>query len=277
MKLKIMVDSSSGITQEEAIKLGIDVFPLRIIFDDKEYLDGIDIMQDEFYEKLTKEEIFPKTSLPNLYEIEKKVKAYVQDGYSVIILPLSKEISGTYSALVSMMEDYENVRVIDTLTTICGLRFLVNEAIQLKVDTLDELEIKLRDLQKRIRIVAGIDTLEYLYKGGRLTKTASLVGNVIGLKPIISVIDGKVVVLAKRRGRKHAMQYVLDKFQTSDIDERYPVYGIYSMNETNYHELYDALTEERLRKAVQNYENIAPVIGCHVGPGAYGFVYIEKE
>jgi len=86
MKLKIMVDSSSGITQEEAIKLGIDVFPLRIIFDDKEYLDGIDIMQDEFYEKLTKEEIFPKTSLPNLYEIEKKVKAYVQDGYSVIIL-----------------------------------------------------------------------------------------------------------------------------------------------------------------------------------------------
>lgn len=83
--------------------------------------------------------------------------------------------------------------------------------------------------------------------------------------------------MAKRRGRKHAMQYVLDKFQTSDIDERYPVYGIYSMNETNYHELYDALTEERLRKAVQNYENIAPVIGCHVGPGAYGFVYIEKE
>ena len=69
MKIKIMVDSSSGITQEEAIKLGIDVFPLRIIFDDKEYLDGIDIMQDEFYEKLTKEEIFPKTSLPNLYEI----------------------------------------------------------------------------------------------------------------------------------------------------------------------------------------------------------------
>ena len=172
MKLKIMVDSSSGITQEEAIKLGIDVFPLRIIFDDKEYLDGIDIMQDEFYEKLTKEGIFPKTSLPNLYEIEKKVKAYIQDGYSVIILPLSKEISGTYSALVSMMEDYENVRVIDTLTTICGLRFLVNEAIQLKVDTLDELEIKLRDLQKRIRIVAGIDTLEYLYKGGRLTKTS---------------------------------------------------------------------------------------------------------
>lgn len=74
MKLKIMVDSSSGITQEEAIKLGIDVFPLRIIFDDKEYLDGIDIMQDEFYEKLTKEEIFPKTSLPNLYEIEKRSK-----------------------------------------------------------------------------------------------------------------------------------------------------------------------------------------------------------
>ena len=74
MKLKIMVDSSSGITQDEAARLGIDVFPLRIIFNEKEYLDGIDIMQDEFYEKLTKEEIFPKTSLPNLYEIEKRLK-----------------------------------------------------------------------------------------------------------------------------------------------------------------------------------------------------------
>ena len=226
MKLKIMVDSSSGITQDEAARLGIDVFPLRIIFNEKEYLDGIDIMQDEFYEKLTKEEIFPKTSLPNLYEIEKKVKEYLKEGYQVIILPLSKEISGTYSALVSMMEEYENVRVIDTLTTICGLRFLVNEALKLEVDNLDELEIKLCNLQKRIRIIAGIDTLEYLYKGGRLTKTASLVGNVIGLKPLISVIDGKVVVLAKRRGRKHAMQYVLDKFQTSNIDYNYPVYGL---------------------------------------------------
>jgi hypothetical protein len=277
MKLKIMVDSSSGITQDEAARLGIDVFPLRIIFNEKEYLDGIDIMQDEFYEKLTKEEIFPKTSLPNLYEIEKKVKEYLKEGYQVIILPLSKEISGTYSALVSMMEEYENVRVIDTLTTICGLRFLVNEALKLEVDNLDELEIKLCNLQKRIRIIAGIDTLEYLYKGGRLTKTASLVGNVIGLKPLISVIDGKVVVLAKRRGRKHAMQYVLDKFQTSNIDYNYPVYGIYSMNKMNYQELYNALTDEKLRRAVQNYENIAPVIGCHVGPGAYGFVFIDKE
>lgn len=277
MKLKIMVDSSSGITQDEAARLGIDVFPLRIIFNEKEYLDGIDIMQDEFYEKLTKEEIFPKTSLPNLYEIEKKVKEYLKEGYQVIILPLSKEISGTYSALVSMMEEYENVRVIDTLTTICGLRFLVNEALKLEVDNLDELEIKLCNLQKRIRIIAGIDTLEYLYKGGRLTKTASLVGNVIGLKPLISVIDGKVVVLAKRRGRKHAMQYVLDKFQTSNIDYNYPVYGIYSMNKMNYQELYNALTDEKLRRAVQNYENIAPVISCHVGPGAYGFVFIDKE
>ena len=153
MKLKIMVDSSSGITQDEAARLGIDVFPLRIIFNEKEYLDGIDIMQDEFYEKLTKEEIFPKTSLPNLYEIEKKVKEYLKEGYQVIILPLSKEISGTYSALVSMMEEYENVRVIDTLTTICGLRFLVNEALKLEVDNLDELEIKLCNLQKRIRII----------------------------------------------------------------------------------------------------------------------------
>lgn len=272
-----MVDSSSGITQDEAARLGIDVFPLRIIFNEKEYLDGIDIMQDEFYEKLTKEEIFPKTSLPNLYEIEKKVKEYLKEGYQVIILPLSKEISGTYSALVSMMEEYENVRVIDTLTTICGLRFLVNEALKLEVDNLDELEIKLCNLQKRIRIIAGIDTLEYLYKGGRLTKTASLVGNVIGLKPLISVIDGKVVVLAKRRGRKHAMQYVLDKFQTSNIDYNYPVYGIYSMNKMNCQELYNALTDEKLRRAVQNYENIAPVIGCHVGPGAYGFVFIDKE
>ena len=277
MKLKIMVDSSSGISQDEASKLGIDVFPLRIIFENAEFLDGINITHEEFYDRLINSGAFPKTSLPNLYEVEQKVKEYVKEDYQVIILPLSREISGSYSAFKSLMEDYNDVRVIDTLTTTCGLRFLVNKAISSKAKNLDELVEELKNLQKKIRIVAGIDTLEYLYKGGRLTKTASIVANVIGLKPIISVIDGKVIVIGKRRGRKHAIQFIIDKVQEMKIDYNYPVYGLYSMYKENFQELCENFSDNKMKQSVSFIENIAPVIGCHIGPGAYGVAFIEKE
>lgn len=276
MKLKIMVDSSSGITKEEATTMGIEVFPLRFSFDEEEYLDGVDITSEAFYEKLVTSPVFPKTSLPNLYQLEEQVKKYEEEGYTILIFPLSKEISGSYAAMQALFEDHQNVRIIDGLTTVSGLRFLIAEALRYQDESLDVIVQKLMRLRERIRIIAGIDTLEYLHRGGRLSKTSSVIGTIIGLKPIIGISDGKVVVFSKRRGKKQAMQYIVDYMMHHLPDEQYPIYGLYSKDKDNYDALYQLLTDTNLQKRITQVDHIAPVIGCHIGPGGYGVAYVEN-
>lgn len=272
-----MVDSSSGITKEEATTMGIEVFPLRFSFNEEEYLDGVDITSEAFYEKLITSGVFPKTSLPNLYQLEEQVKKYEKEGYMILIFPLSKEISGSYAAMQALFEDHINVKVIDGLTTVTGLRFLVEEALKYQDESLDVILQKLMSLRERIRIIAGIDTLEYLYRGGRLSKTSSVLGTIIGLKPIIGVTDGKVVVFSKRRGKKQAMQYIVDYIMNNSPDENYPIYGLYSKDKTNYDALYASLVDTKIQQHIVSVDHIAPVIGCHIGPGGYGLAYVAKK
>ncbi|MCM1260352.1 MAG: DegV family protein [Prevotella sp.] len=277
MKLKIMVDSSSGITKEEATTMGIEVFPLRFSFDEEEYLDGVDITSEVFYEKLVTSRIFPKTSLPNLYQLEEQVKKYEDEGYTILIFPLSKEISGSYAAMQALFEDHPHVQVVDGLTTVSGLRFLIAEALRYQDESLDVILQKITSLRERIRIIAGIDTLEYLHRGGRLSKTSSVIGTIIGLKPIIGISNGKVVVFSKRRGKKQAMQYIVDYMMNHLPDEHYPIYGLYSKDKANYDTLYGLLTNTSFQNNIIQVDHIAPVIGCHIGPGGYGLAYIEKN
>lgn len=275
MNLKIMVDSSCGLDDKEIKALNIDVFPLHIYFDNVEYKDGVDISKEVFYNKLVNEEVFPKTSLPNLALIEDKVNEYTKNNMNVIIITLSSKISGTYSALSSLFCDNKNVKVVDSASTICGMKYLIEEAIKNSDKTLDEIVNILDDLKSRIRIVAVVSTLEYLHKGGRLSKTASISGNILGIKPVISVVDGEVKLIAKKLGKKHVINYISLTHTFDQVDNNYPVYGLYSMNKENYISLYNAL-EKKIQEKISNVYNISPVIGAHVGPNAYGIVYIEK-
>lgn len=275
MSLKIMVDSSSGISVGEGKEIGVDVFPLKIAFGEQEYADGVDLTLENFYDRLLNGKEFPKTSLPNLYAIEKQIARYKEEGHTILILPLAKELSGTYAALKEY-EKASQVRVVDTRTTIGGLRILVEEAKKRESLPLEDLVHHLEALGNRIRILAGIDTLEYLYKGGRLSKTASLVGEFIGLKPIITVTDGRVALLSKKHGRKKAMRSIADRLNEAIIDEEFPIYGIYSYDAENVRIL-EGMIDEKRQKQIARMENIAPVIASHVGPYAYGFVYVERE
>lgn len=275
MSLKIMVDSSSGISVGEGKEIGVDVFPLKIAFGEQEYADGVDLTLENFYDRLLNGKEFPKTSLPNLYAIEKQIARYKEEGHTVLILPLAKELSGTYAALKEF-EKASQVRVVDTRTTIGGLRILVEEAKKHESLPLEDLVRHLEALGNRIRILAGIDTLEYLYKGGRLSKTASLVGEFIGLKPIITVTDGRVTLLSKKHGKKKAMRSIADRLNEAVIDEEFPIYGIYSYAAENVRIL-EGMIDGKRQKQIARMENIAPVIASHVGPYAYGFVYVERE
>ena len=127
MAIKVFVDSGSSIKQEEKEKYNVEILPLKILLNDKEYLDGIDLSMEVFYDELINNKKFPKTSLPNLSECEEKVLECVNNGDDVIVLTISSGISGTYNAMNLLFQDNDKVTVIDTKTAVGGIRILVNE------------------------------------------------------------------------------------------------------------------------------------------------------
>lgn len=164
--IKVFVDSGSSIKKEERDFYGVEVLPLQILLNDKEYLDGENLSMDVFYKSLIEEKLFPKTSLPLLDDAKQRVDECVKEGYDVIILTISSGISGTYNALNMLFEGNTNVRVVDSKTAVGGMKILVREANKYRNETLDFMVDKLNALIPRIRALAVPETLDYLHKGG---------------------------------------------------------------------------------------------------------------
>ena len=276
--IKIFVDSGSSIKQDEKEKFGVEIFPLKIMLGDKEYLDGIDLSMDIFYDALINQNLFPKTSLPSLGEAEEKVKSCVENGDEVIILTISSGISGTYNAFKQFFASESKVRVIDTKTAVGGVRILVNEINKYRDKSLDFIEEKLNALIPRLKVVAVPETLDYLQKGGRLSKSAWAVGSLLQLKPLISLdsSDGKVKVLGKAMGKRRAMEAVAKSLVDFDCDENYEIVPSYTYNEKNLDQLI-AMTDKKFHSQMTEYDNLDPAIACHWGPSAYGYIFVSKN
>ena len=210
--LKVFVDSGSSIKQEEKERYGVEIFPLKILLGEKEYLDGIDLSLDKFYEIFIGEKIFPKTSLPSMEETQNRVMECVAQGDDVIILTISSQISGTYSTFKMLFEEEPKVCVIDTKTAVGGIRILVEEINKYRDQPLDFVEQKVLELIPRVKVLAIPETLEYLHKGGRLSKTAYIAGSLVQLKPLIALdsISGEVKLAGKARGIKKAMKEIVE-------------------------------------------------------------------
>ena len=273
--LRVFVDSGSSIKQEEKEKYNVEIIPLRFLMGDNEYLDGIDLTIDEFYNLLINEKHFPKTSLPNLEEVEEKVNEYVQNGDEVIIITISSGISGTYSAFETRFKDNDKVRVIDSKLAVGGIRLLVDEINKYRNENLDFVVQKVNDLIPRIKVVAIPENLDYLLKGGRLSKKEWLVGSMLNLKPVISLIDGKVKVLAKKIGLKNAFKYLADSLNDFLCDENYHIIPSYTYNKENLDRLI-SMTNEKYHKQMTEYDNLDPVIASHWGPNAFGYIFVGK-
>lgn len=274
--IKIFVDSASSIKQDEKEQYGVEILPMQITLGDKHYTDGVDITIDMFYDALIIDKIFPMTSMPSLGEAEEKVHHYTDNGDDVIIITLSSALSGTYHTLSMLFEDNEKVRVIDSKTAIGGIKILVKEASKYLDVPLDEAVEKIESLIPRIKIVAVPDTLEYLHKGGRLSKSSFAVGSVLKIKPIITVDkEGKAVVYGKALGHKKAVSAICDSLETLECDMNYPIVPTYTYNKSNLDELV-SMTDEKYRENMIDYDNAACVIGCHWGPNAFGYAFVGK-
>lgn len=271
---RIIVDSGSSIKIEEREKYGVDILPIQLMMGDESFLDGVNLSADEFYSRLKDSSQFPKTSLPSLEEAQKLVDSYTSQGDEVLIITISSGISGTYQAIKMLFDEYENVEVFDSKLAVAGIRILVEEAKRYENETMEFVIDKLNQLVPRIVIAAVPETLDYLLAGGRLSKSSWMLGKLLSIIPIITFIDGKVEVLAKKRGIKQSRKALIDKILEDKVDETYGIVAAYTYNKENVDTLIQMLPDDYKNK-ISVYDDLCSSIACHWGPNAYGFIYVK--
>lgn len=276
--LRVFVDSGSSIKQDEKEKYGVEIFPLQVLLGENEYKDGVDLSMEVFYHALIEEKIFSKTSLPALGEIERRVNACTEQGDDVIIITISSGISGTYNTLKMFFADNSKVKVIDSKSAVGGVRILVDEINRHRNETPHELEKRVMDLIPRLRVCAIPETLDYLQRGGRLSKAAWAFGSILQLKPLITLdsSDGGVKVIGKARGLKRAMESLAGYLEACDCDENYPIVPSYTYNCHNLDVLI-GMTDTKYRNQMTEYDNLDPAVACHWGPNAFGYIFVAKN
>ncbi len=273
--LRVFVDSGSSIKQEEKEKYQVEIIPLKIILGDKEYYDGINLTNEIFYSYLMNNQVFPKTSLPSLDDVEKKVNKYTSDGDDVIIITISSEISGTYNAMRLLFDNNKKVRVIDSRLAVGGIRLLVDEINTHRDEPLDQIIERVNNLIPRIVIMAIPETLEYLHKGGRLSKIDYVLGSLLHIKPIIGFEDGKVKMIAKKVGLKNSMRFICESLIDLDCDPNYEIIPSMTYNKKNL-DLLKGMTDEKFYPQMKVIDDLDHAIAAHWGPNAFGYIFVKK-
>ena len=278
--IKIITDSTSDIDVTYAKELNIDIVPLKVIIDGKEYKDRVDLQPDQFYSLLEKSEVLPTTSQPSPQEFLNYYEEAKEKGDSVIVMTLSGTISGTYQSanIAKDLAEYENIYVIDSLNATQALRLLVLKAVALREEGKDAETIfnELQAYKDRVRIVAFVDTLEYLCKGGRMSKTVAAAGTLLKVKPIIGLRDGKLEMFSKARGAVKATAKIIELIhEDGEIDFKEPICIGYTGNDEGLEKFEQALRDEfKFEDVLHGF--VGPVIGTHAGPGARLIAYVKK-
>lgn len=278
--IRLLIDSASDYLLSEAQEKNIDFVSLNVHFEDKSYRDGVDIEFDEFYEMLATSESFPKTSQPSPETFLEKFQVAKDNGDELICILLSSGISGTCQSahLAKNMVEYDNIHIIDSLTATNAVRLIIDYAYDLIQQGLGVNEIveKVESFKTRINLLISPDTLDYLCKGGRVSKTAAAIGNLANLKPIITVTpEGTVDVIKKCVGLNKTVRTIIDGIKAAKPDENYALYPVYAYKTDNIEKLEAALTKEGIK--FQDRKEIGSTIGAHIGPGAFGVIYVKSE
>lgn len=278
--IRIMIDSGSEYLPKEAQAKGIEVLPIVTNVGGNDYRDGFDLGRDEFFELLEETGQFPTTSQITPHVFATKFKEALDAGDEVIAIILSSALSGTYqnACLAQAMVGNEGIYLIDSLTATYPISIMADYAAKLRDEGMPAAQIveAIEELKGSAKVIAMVDTLEYLQRGGRIPKAAAKIGEAAKLKPVISVTEkGDLAMISACLGRKRAFDTIMKQLESIEIDDRFPVYAIYSYGTKNCERL-----EVRLQEAgisVTERRQIGYVIGSHIGPNACGVVYVEKK
>ena len=277
--IRILVDSSSDYTMEEINKNGFYFVPLMVSLGGKYYKDGIELKPDAFYELLINTGDFPKTSQPSPQDFADIFEDVKAKGDEIICILLSSALSGTCQSahLAKDMVDYEGIHIIDSLAATAMIKFMGDYAVKLIEDgfTATAIVKKLEAMKGKIKVAAGLDTLEYLCKGGRLSRASATIGELANLKPIITVTEeGKVSVIGKCLGKNKALNFIIKFLEDNERDTRFPLYTLYSYGTENTEKLEERLVKEGY--TLDGRVQLGSTIGAHIGPGAFAILYVAK-
>lgn len=281
MNIKIIVDSTADLTPQ--VRSRVEVVPLTIHFGEEEYVDRITIDSRTFYEKLIESDVLPTTSQATPYAFEERFRQAVDAGSQVVCITCSSKLSGTYqSAAIAAEEFPEQVFVVDSQTIALGSAILTEYALGLVDKGMDAQTIVWKLMQKRekVRLLAMLDTLEYLKKGGRISATAALAGSLLNIKPVISIENGEIKMLGKARGSRQANNLLVQEIsKAGGVDFEKPLL-------LGYTGLSDALLQKYIRDSATLWsdygeqlpcEVVGSVVGTHAGPGAVAVAFFAAE
>lgn len=281
MAVRIITDSASDISQEKAKEWGITVLPLPTRFGEEEYLDGVTISHRMFFEKLIETDVLPQTSQLTPFAYEEAFDRVLQSGDTAVCITLSSRLSGCFQSANAALAGYaDRIALVDSENVCIGEHILVELAVRLRAEGKSAAQIAqtLNERKKSIHLIALLDTLEYLQKGGRISSTLAFAGKLLSIKPVIAIENGEVVLLGKARGSKNGNNLLVKLIEeTGGIDFSMPYILGYSG-------LSDTLLQKYINDSKALYENhtdslpvcsIGSTIGTHVGPGAVAVAFFK--
>lgn len=282
MAVRFIIDSASDILPKEAASLGLIHIPMKVAFGEEQYLDAVDLSHRSFYEKLVEGDVLPTTSLISPGEFMEACETVVSAGDTAVIVTVSSKLSGTYqSALIAAEAFGGKVFVVDSESVCVGERILIMEGLKLagKGFSASEIAAELDKMKKKIRVLALLDTLEYLKKGGRISATTAFAGTLLSIKPVVGLVDGKVEMIGKARGSRQGNNLLRELILKGDGVDFSRSFSL------AYSGLSDALLWKYIADSAdlwQEYTDTLPIstvgctIGTHVGPGAIAVAFFEK-
>ena len=279
MSVRLIIDSASDISKKEAEALGIIMLPMTITFDGTDYFDGVDLLPRRFYEMLIESDALPKTGQISPFRFKEAFEKHTQNGDELIVVTISSKLSGTYESAVQAAESFGGrVYVIDSLNACVGERLLAEYALRLirGGKTAEYIAAELNRVKRRINLIAVLDTLEYLKKGGRISGAAAIAGQLLSIKPVVGIVDGEVKALGKAMGSKKGNN-LLNKLveEKKGIDFEMPYATVWTGLE-------QTTLEKHIRDSAQLWKEHAEEIpsyivgatsGTHTGPGAVGVAF----
>ena len=279
MCVRIIVDSSTDVSEKYREK--IQFVPLTVRFGDKEYLDGVELSKHQFYEMLVESDVLPTTSQATPAAFADCFEAIASAGDSAVVITLSSKLSGTYQSAVLAAEEYPNICVVDSQSVAIGTGVLAQYAVELAQQGMGAEEIAqvLTHQREKVCVVALLDTLEYLKKGGRISKTVAFAGGVLNIKPVVTIQDGAVALIGKARGSRNGNNLLVEKIrEAGGVDFERPVLLGYTGLSSALLEKYVDDSKALWADHVDKLDGclLCSVIGTHAGPGAVAVAFFRK-
>lgn len=280
MAVRFLVDSAADFQPNEIAELGLTMLPLKVVFGKEEYADTVTLSHKAFYEKLIESAELPTTCQVPPSEFEAIFRAVTANGDTAVLVTLSGKLSGTYQSALIAAEDYEGkVFVVDSESVAIGERILVLRGLELCRQGLSAADIAatLEEEKKKLRLIAMLDTLEYLKKGGRISSAVAFAGAVLNIKPVVAVVDGEVAMVGKARGSKQGNNLLRELVERDGIDFDKPYYLAYSgLSDATVCKYREDCADLWRGHVEPLYTTVGCTIGAHVGPGAVAVAFFAE-